>query len=85
MPCGTAAALESHLRAVGLPTRIADIPGADRPDAAALLALMAQDKKVEGGRLTFILVRGIGEAFVTRDVDAAEVARFLEREVILPA
>ena len=39
--------------------------------------LMAQDKKVKRGRLTFILVRGIGEAFVAPDVDAAQVRAFL--------
>ena len=84
-PAGTAARVESHLRLVGLPTRIADIPGAGRPDAAGAVRLMGQDKKVQGGRLTLILLRAIGEAFVTRDVDAAEVAKFLEREVELPA
>ena len=83
-PAGTAARIESHLRLVGLPTRIAHIPGTDRPEPQALFALMQQDKKVQGGRLTLILLRDIGDAFVTRDVDAAEVARFLEREVAMP-
>jgi 3-dehydroquinate synthase len=84
-PAGTAARIESHLRTVGLPTRVAHIAGADRPEPQALFALMQQDKKVQGGRLTLILLRSIGDAFVTRDVDAAEVAAFLEREVKLPA
>ena len=39
--------------------------------------LIAQDKKVKRGKLTFILVRGIGQAFVENDVDAAEVRAFL--------
>ena len=39
--------------------------------------LISQDKKVKRGRLTFILVRGIGQAFVSRDVEAAEVRDFL--------
>ena len=39
--------------------------------------LIAQDKKVKRGKLTFILVRGIGRAFVANDVDAAEVRDFL--------
>jgi 3-dehydroquinate synthetase len=47
-------------------------PGIDR-----LMDLIAQDKKVKRGKLTFILVRGIGEAFVENDVDAAEVRAFL--------
>jgi 3-dehydroquinate synthetase len=42
---------------------------------------MGQDKKVQGGRLTFILVRGIGEAFISRDVDEPTVRDFLAREI----
>ncbi len=34
---------------------------------------MRQDKKVERGRLTFILARGIGESFIARDVDETSV------------
>lgn len=56
-----------HLKAVGLPSAIADIPG-DRPGAAELIRHMAHDKKVTDGKLTFILLRGLGQAFVTRDV-----------------
>jgi 3-dehydroquinate synthase len=84
-PAGTAARVEAHLRAVGLPTRIAHIPGSDRPAVARLLELMSQDKKVRQGRLTFILVRGIGRAFVTRDIAPETVRDFLAREVALPA
>jgi len=82
---GTAARIECHLRTVCLPTRVAHIPGSDRPEPRALFALMQQDKKVQSGRLTLILLRAIGEAFVTREVDAADIAAFLEREVALPA
>ncbi len=77
--CG-ADALErvrGHLTAVGLPTRIEDIAGEARPDAQRLLAYMAQDKKVAGGTLALVLARGIGEAFITRDVAADRLARFL--------
>jgi len=42
---------------------------------------MGQDKKVSGGRLTLILTRGIGEAFITRDVAAQTVRDFLDRRV----
>ncbi|MEQ1695894.1 MAG: 3-dehydroquinate synthase [Hyphomicrobiaceae bacterium] len=79
-PPGTAHRAESHLKAVGLPTRIGDIPGG-RADAAQLLALMGQDKKVKAGRLTFIMVRGVGEAFVTRDIEPETVKDFLAREI----
>ncbi len=65
-----------HLAAVGLPTRIADIPG-ERPDADRLIALIGQDKKVKRGRLTFILARGIGKSFIAPDIDVADVREFL--------
>jgi 3-dehydroquinate synthetase len=41
---------------------------------------MGQDKKAEGGRLTFILARALGEAMVARDVDAQAVTDFLRAE-----
>ena len=78
---GTAARVETHLKAVGLPRRVADIPGPERPDVATLMKLMAQDKKVRAGQMTFILVRGIGEAFVTREVDPAALRAFLASEL----
>jgi 3-dehydroquinate synthetase len=65
-----------HLSTVGLPTRIADIQG-DKPGADMLLDLIAQDKKVRRGRLTFILTRGIGQSFIAPDVDVADVREFL--------
>jgi 3-dehydroquinate synthase len=64
--------LRAHLAAMGMKRDLADVPG-DLPDVDGLLALMAQDKKVEAGRLRFILARGIGEAFVAEDVDLAVV------------
>jgi 3-dehydroquinate synthase len=65
-----------HLAAVGLPTYLKDIAGGS-PGVDELMDLIAQDKKVKRGKLTFILVRGIGQAFVANDVDAAEVRAFL--------
>jgi len=65
-----------HLGKVGLPTRIADVPGGV-PGVDGLMDLMAQDKKVKRGRLTFILVRGIGKAYVAADVDPAAVRAFV--------
>ncbi|MEP3917718.1 3-dehydroquinate synthase [Ascidiaceihabitans sp.] len=59
--------LRAHLKAMGMKTDLKDIEG-DLPDAAALLALMGQDKKVVDGQLRFIMARSIGEAFVTSDV-----------------
>ena len=62
-PCGGRAA-DPHPRDARVQT-----------NADALMELIAQDKKVKRGKLTFILVRGIGEAFVAPDVDPAEVRR----------
>ncbi|WP_139828360.1 3-dehydroquinate synthase [Maritimibacter sp. HL-12] len=64
--------LRAHLAAMGMKRDLAEIPG-DLPDVEGLMALMAQDKKVDAGRLRFILARGIGEAFVAEDVDLAVV------------
>jgi len=71
------------LAAAGLPTRLGEVPG--HPFRAdALVAHMAQDKKAEGGRLTFILAQRLGEAFVAKGVDAGAVRAFLIEEGALP-
>lgn len=74
--------IRRHFKAVGLPTDPAalNLPPKAR-HADKLLALMAQDKKVAGGRITFILARGIGQAFVARDVDLGDVRALLEQSV----
>ncbi len=71
-----AARAAAHLAAVGLPTHLKDV-GGGVPAVDALMDLIAQDKKVKRGTLTFILVRGIGRAFIENNVDAAEVRTFL--------
>lgn len=71
--------VERHLRAVGLPTRLADVPGT-LPDDETLVGLMAQDKKVVRGRLVFVLATGIGGAFLARDVPTDEIRSFLAAE-----
>jgi shikimate kinase/3-dehydroquinate synthase len=79
-PVGDVAKVEAHLKAVGLPTRIQDIPNFVT-DSEAMVDAMRQDKKVERGRLTFILVKGIGAAFVAKAVDADDVKAFLDDEL----
>src|SRR5215475_12658917 len=69
-----------HLSGVGLPTRASDVPGGV-PDLDSLMDLIAQDKKVKRGRLTFILSRAIGQAFVANDVDAGEARAFLAEQL----
>ena len=68
--------VRAHLKAMGMKTDLADIPG-DLPGAEALLELMAQDKKVLDGKLRFVLARGIGEAFVATDTDTNVVFEVL--------
>jgi 3-dehydroquinate synthase len=61
---------------VGLPTAPAEI-GLGGLRADDLLALMQRDKKVQGGRISLILARDIGEAFICRDVAGEALADFL--------
>ncbi|MDM9649485.1 3-dehydroquinate synthase [Rhizobium sp. S163] len=71
--------VEHHLKEVGLPTRMSQIPGT-LPPAEVLMDAIAQDKKVKSGKLTFILTRGIGQSFVANDVPASEVLSFLKEK-----
>jgi 3-dehydroquinate synthase len=72
--------IEAHLSAAGLPTRLDQIPG-EKPTAETLMEYIAQDKKVARGALTFILTRGIGQAFIAKDVPASEVHKFLAEDL----
>jgi 3-dehydroquinate synthase len=80
LPAAEAGRVTRHLAAVGLPTHLSEVAGGV-PDADRLMDLIAQDKKVKRGKLTFILAHGIGEAFIARDVDAAEVRAFLAEKL----
>jgi 3-dehydroquinate synthase len=77
-PMEDTARVARHLAAVGLPTTLEDA-GRRQWRAESLLSHMFHDKKVQGGRITFVLARGIGQAFVTDDVAVEEVERLLER------
>jgi 3-dehydroquinate synthase len=72
--------VERHIKAVGLPTRIAEIPG-EPYTVEGMIEAIRQDKKVTRGALTFILTRGIGESFIARDVAEGDVRAFLEEEI----
>ena len=79
-----AARVERHLASAGLPTHLQDIAGFAQEglaDAEALMALMAQDKKVKRGKLTFILLQAIGRAVVANDVEPALVRDFLQQKL----
>jgi 3-dehydroquinate synthase len=71
--------VEKHLRAVGLPVSIDEIPG-EVPPAEKLMEYIAQDKKVARGALTFILTRGIGQSFIAKDVPPSAVLGFLQEK-----
>jgi 3-dehydroquinate synthase len=70
-----------HFASMGLPMDIASIAGARGWDAGTLIDHMRHDKKVLAGRMRFILARGIGDAFVTADVDEKDVAGVLKRSI----
>jgi 3-dehydroquinate synthase len=81
-PPGSASRVEAHLKAVGLPTTVAAIRQ-HLPDADGLIAMMRQDKKASGGKITFILVNGIGNAYIDRTVDEDVLKNFLKDELKL--
>lgn len=68
--------VRTHLIARQLPTRMSDIHGS-LPDAAGLNAIIAQDKKVNRGKLTFILTKGLGQSYIANDVSSDAVESFL--------
>jgi 3-dehydroquinate synthetase len=79
-PAGEAARVRGWLAHARLPASLADLPelGATAGD---LIEIMKQDKKSVGGRLVFVLARGVGEAFIVRDVDEAAVKALLAKEL----
>jgi 3-dehydroquinate synthase len=74
-----AARAETAIAAAGLPARIADL--GLTCEGAALVDHMRHDKKAEGPTLPFLLLRALGEAYVARDVDVADIAAFLDGEM----
>lgn len=66
------------LKQAGLPTTLAE--SGVTADGATLVDYMRHDKKMSGGTLPFLLARGIGETFLSKDVSLNDVAAFLDRE-----
>lgn len=77
---GTADRVAKHLKSVGLPTHMSDIEGS-LPPIPDLVAIMRQDKKAQSGKLTFILARSIGDAFIAKNVPDSAVADFLTEDL----
>jgi 3-dehydroquinate synthase len=75
-PAEEADRVQRHFAATGLPTSLGGRVGEDSAPER-LLDHMTRDKKVQGGRITFVLVRGIGKAFVSREVPLEDVRRLL--------
>ena len=78
---GTAKQVASHLARANLPTHKSQI-NARLPKPHKLLELMHQDKKAVGGKLTFILAKSLGEAFIAKDVPDSQVLDFLAKDAI---
>jgi 3-dehydroquinate synthase len=76
---GTADRVARHLKAVGLPTQMSNIEG-PLPSVADLVKIMRQDKKAQSGKLTFILARSIGDAFIAKNVSDHDVTAFLQED-----
>lgn len=77
---GTADRVARHLKAAGLPTHMNEIEG-PLPPVSDLVNIMKQDKKAQSGKLTFILARAIGDAFIARSVPESAVADFLKEDL----
>jgi 3-dehydroquinate synthase len=60
-------ALESHLQSIGLPTHASYIDGL-ATDVNSLITVMKRDKKVVHDKMVFVLVNGIGQAFLNDSV-----------------
>lgn len=81
---GDADRIQRHLAAAGLPTHLQDIAGFTQEglaDADTLMALMAQDKKVKRGKLTFILLEAVGRAVIANNVEPSLVRDFLKAKL----
>ena len=79
-PAEDARRVRRHMEGIGLPTDLGGV-GARAWDVDALVAHMRLDKKVRDGKVTFVLTRGIGRAFVTSDVGLEMVAELLHEAV----
>ena len=69
-----------HFEFIGLKTSLSQIQGV-LPSPKKLVDLMLNDKKVSQGELNLILVRGIGDAFVMRNIDLESVQKLFNEEV----
>jgi len=74
------ARIKAHFAAIGLPASLSDVAGVAW-NADALLGHMRQDKKIIGGQLTLILMKAIGDAFITQDVKEEDILAVLTNAI----
>jgi 3-dehydroquinate synthase len=79
LPSASADHVARHISEAGLPGELASL--GLNCDGTALTGHMLHDKKMYAGTLPFVLMKGIGEAFLARDVDLGDVAAFLDTEI----
>ncbi len=77
---GTAKRVADHLKKASLPTHSSEVPGT-LPPPEDLVKIMRQDKKAVSGKLTFILTTKIGTSFVAKNVDEADVLKFMKDDL----
>jgi 3-dehydroquinate synthase len=78
-PADDAMRVTALLRRAGLPTTLSE--AGVTANGAALVDYMRHDKKMSGGTLPFLLARGIGHTFLSKDVALDDVAAFLDSDV----
>jgi 3-dehydroquinate synthase len=76
-PAADAARLRQHLKEAGLPTAPPALPGRTW-SSGRLIEHMGRDKKVADGKCTFVLLRGIGQAFLDNRVDEDDLRAILD-------
>ncbi|SCA57933.1 3-dehydroquinate synthase [Candidatus Terasakiella magnetica] len=69
--------LKKHLVSLGMPVDLSSLPCQDWT-AELLMKHMMKDKKVKDGKVTFVLVRAIGEAYLSREVEDADLKTYLD-------
>lgn len=79
MPKASAEHVARHIAEAGLPSEVSAL--GLRCDGKALAAHMLHDKKMDAGTLPFVLMKGIGEAFLAKDVELSDVAAFLDEQL----
>lgn len=79
LPTNEAERVAAAIADAGLPSEISTL-GMDI-DGAGLVAHMLHDKKMDAGALPFLLLHGIGAAYVAKDVDLGDVAAFLDEQL----